>query len=162
MPTFREFSASRLMPVPVHAVWEIASNPRRNAEWVNNVQRVTQAGPTLDVGQSFEERSIVVGPWTVITRWTLLSSDLHRERTYTGQGFPGVGEVRPFLRFQPMTDASGREHTHVTYGSSLGLNPVVARLLKGMLTAEFAASLAGLERLAVRHPAAWGTDEGPA
>ncbi|MFV6025837.1 SRPBCC family protein [Streptomyces sp. NPDC056264] len=162
MPTFREFSASRLMPVPVAAVWEVASNPRRNAEWVNNVQSVTQAASTLEVGQSFEERSIVVGPWTVITRWTLLSSDFHRERTYTGKGFPGVGEVRPFLRFQPMLDSSGREHTYVTYGSSLGLNPVVARLLRGMLTAEFTASLAGLERLAARHPAARGVHEGPA
>ncbi|MFE6068620.1 SRPBCC family protein [Streptomyces sp. NPDC056525] len=162
MPTFREFSASRLMPVPVAAVWDVASNPRRNAEWVNNVQRVTRADSILEVGQSFEERSVVVGPWTVITRWTLLSSDFHHERTYTGQGFPGVGEVRPFLRFQPVIDSSGRENTYVTYGSSLALHPVVARLLRGMLTAEFTASLAGLEQLAVRHPAAVGEKGGAA
>ncbi|MFE6856101.1 hypothetical protein ACFVDH_35575, partial [Streptomyces sp. NPDC057674] len=64
MPTFHEFSASRLMPVPVSAVWEIAGNPRRNAEWCNNVQRVTRADQHLEVGQSFEERSVVLGPWT--------------------------------------------------------------------------------------------------
>ncbi|MFE5483837.1 SRPBCC family protein [Streptomyces sp. NPDC056527] len=159
MPTFYEFSASRLMPVPVSAVWAVASNPRRNAEWCNNVQRVTRADHRLEVGQSFEERSVVLGPWTSITTWTLLSSDHHRERTFTGKGFPGVSEVRPFLRFQPMLDPSGAEHTHVTYGSSLGLpfkgfNRIAARLLKGMLVAEFTTSLAGLEQLAARQAVA--------
>ncbi|MFE6854541.1 hypothetical protein ACFVDH_27560, partial [Streptomyces sp. NPDC057674] len=89
----------------------------------------------------------------------LLSSDHHRERKYTGEGFPGVSEVRPFLRFEPMLDASGSEHTHVTYGSSLAFrfgsfDRIVARLLKSMLVAEFTASLATLEQLATQRAAA--------
>ncbi|MFG2333410.1 SRPBCC family protein [Streptomyces sp. NPDC048604] len=159
MPNFHEFSASRLMPVPVAAVWDVASNPRRNAEWCNNVKRVTRADHSLEVGQSFEERSVVLGPWTSITTWTLLSSDHHRERRYTGKGFPGVSEVRPFLRFESMLDASGAEHTHVTYGSSLafrlkGFDRIVARLLRGMLVAEFTTSLAALEQLAAQRATA--------
>ncbi|MCF2129489.1 SRPBCC family protein [Strepomyces sp. STD 3.1] len=159
MSTFHEFSASRLMPVPVAAVWDVASNPRRNAEWCNNVQGVTRADHSLEVGQSFEERSVVLGPWTSITTWTLLSSDHHRERRYTGKGFPGVSEVRPFLRFEPMLDVSGSEHTHVTYGSALafrlkGLDRIVAGLLRGMLVAEFTTSLANLEQLAAHQAAA--------
>ena len=161
MSDFYEFSAVRLLPVPVSVVWQITANPRRNADWCNNVRRVIRIDGNDDSGQSFEEQSTVVGPWTTTTTWTLLTSEFERQRTFTGRGFPGVGEIRPFIGMEPMLDASRVEHTCVTYGSRLELsygrlNVVAARLLRSMLSSEFAISLANLEALAVDHAARSG------
>ncbi|MFD6393588.1 SRPBCC family protein [Nocardia sp. NPDC060259] len=158
MSEFHEFSASRLMPVPVAAVWEFTEDPRHNAQWCNNVREVTQVDRPFGIGRSFEEISVVAGPLTSVTTWTLRTVVAQRERTFTGKGFPGVGEIRPFVRMEPVTDAAGAELAYVTYGSSIELSygrfiPVVTRLLRRMLATEFTTSLANLEKLAGRHAA---------
>ncbi|MGW6423991.1 SRPBCC family protein [Nocardia sp. NPDC055053] len=158
MSEFHEFSASRLMAVPVAAVWEFTDDPRRNAHWCNNVREVTRVDSPFGIGRSFEEISVVAGPLTSVTTWTLRTTVHQRERTFTGKGFPGVGEIRPFVRMEAVTDSSGAEFAHVTYGSSIELSygrftPIVTRLLRRMLAAEFTASLANLERLAGRYAA---------
>lgn len=150
-----ELSASRLIPVPVEVVWEITDHPVRNTEWANNVRAVTRSGGRARVGDTFEEVSVVVGRWTSTTVWRIETIVHHRERTYRGSGFPGVGELRPFLRFEPFTDDDGGRHTRVTYGSRLELrlgplDGLGAGLLGRLATSEFETSLAALERLALR------------
>ncbi|MBT0566936.1 SRPBCC family protein [Williamsia sp. CHRR-6] len=150
-----EFSATRLIPVPLEVLWTITGSPVRNAEWVNNVRSVDfRAGPA-EVGDHFTELSVVIGPWTSTTEWTVASVEPNRERVFVGGGFPGVGLVQAYTRFEPLTDSDGREHTKTTYGSQLTLqvgplSRLYGAALRSMVTTEFATSLAELEKLAVR------------
>lgn len=154
-----EFHATRLIPVPVETIWSITGEPSRNVEWVNNVREVFGHQGEGLVGDRFSERSVVVGPWTSITEWTVVGVTDHEERTFVGSGFPGVGEVRPFIRCEVFTDGSGTPHTRVTYGAHMiftagPLSRLLARALSSMITTEFDNSLVNLERLAVREHAA--------
>lgn len=151
---FHTFSASRVLPAPVQVVWDVSGDPRRNPEWVGNVRAVHQSSGAYVVGESFAETSTVVGPWSSRTVWTVVGIDPLRERRLVGQGFPGIGEIRPFLRYEPVTAADGSEHCRMTYGAALSLRwprsrPVALRLLRPMLVAEFGGSLEALEPLVV-------------
>lgn len=155
MTEFVEFSQSRLLPMPVEVPWAVTDLPTRNAEWCSNVRSVSGSSGPARVGDTFEEVSVVVGPWTSRTTWTVVSIEHHRERTFTGRGFPGVGELQPFLRFRALTGSDGSEHTYVTYGSRLELrmgrfNRLAERVLRRMLAAEFTSSLANLEQVCRR------------
>ncbi|MGP4049616.1 SRPBCC family protein [Streptomyces sp. 2A115] len=153
--TFR-FSQSRLMAVPLTAVWEVSGDPRRNVEWSASVRSVTRAADHYAVGESIEEQSVVAGPWTCRTTWTPVAIDPMRSRSFRGGGYPGIGELRPRQTFETLTNADGEQFTHVTYAIEADLSygrlsSLVASALRSTFVNEIRESLESLERLCAGH-----------
>ena len=58
----RTAAATVIVPAPPDAVWALASDPDRFAEWLELTEEVTRADKPLRLGSTYEERNVVLGP----------------------------------------------------------------------------------------------------
>ena len=142
MAASKSVIVSRVIPAPSERIWEVLDDTRRYAEWVPQTTEVTFSEGKAEVGATYEERNIVVGPIKGSSAWTVVERDKGRYSRHEGVGLPLVKNVSIEFRTEP-----AGESTEVT--STLRYDKVA----HGQTVAAQEKALANLEELVVREKA---------
>ncbi|MFC4949863.1 SRPBCC family protein [Pseudonocardia sp. GCM10023141] len=149
-----EVSETAVLAVPVERVWEVISATHRYGEWVVGVLEVTDHHETAQIGRTYAERNVTVGPLRTRSVWTVAEIEPMRRRVDTGTGFDPMHDMTNTFTFLECTLADGSRGTVMTYAVRYrpGLGPVgglIDRLQRGGLRRNFQASMRRLEDLIV-------------
>lgn len=136
-----------VIPAPVERVWEVVQATNRYAEWVDVVREVTEHHGTAEVGKTYSEVNVVLGPLTTRSTWTVREIEPMRRRVDTGTGFPLVHDLTNTFRFKEVD--AGTEMTYqVEYRFGLGrFGRLIDAIQQGSQRAAMRASMANLAEL---------------
>jgi carbon monoxide dehydrogenase subunit G len=102
----RTAAATVVVPAPPEAVWELVSDPDRFAEWAELTEEVTSADRPLQLGSTYEERNVVLGPIKGTSRWTVVQHEAPRRQTHRGEGIALAASLDFFLELEPAERAT--------------------------------------------------------
>ena len=147
----RTATATVILPAPPEAVWELVSDPDRFAEWAELTEEVTSADRPLQLGSTYEERNVVLGPIKGTSRWTVVQHEAPRRQTHRGEGIALAASLDFFLELEPAERA-----TQLTVGLRYrpglgGLGALIDRVhLRRAIQAAMERSAANLAAIAER------------
>lgn len=90
----KSISVSRTIAAPREAVWSLLCDTDRYSEWVANTCAVTRTDGDAEIGATYEERNVVIGPWRTTSRWTVIEFDPPRRQVHRGMGITFLSEAR--------------------------------------------------------------------
>src|SRR5438067_9284766 len=93
----RTVAATVVVPAPPEAVWGLVSDPDRFAEWAEPTEEVLRADRPLRIGSTYEERTVVLGPFKGQSRWTVVEHEPPRRQTHRGEGLALAASLDFFL-----------------------------------------------------------------
>jgi carbon monoxide dehydrogenase subunit G len=136
-----------VIPAPVARVWEVLQATNRYAEWVAVVREVTEHHGTAEIGRTYSEVNVVLGPLTTRSTWTVREIEPLRRRVDTGTGFPLVHDLTNTFLLQEVD--AGTEMTYqVEYRFGLGrLGRLIDAAQQGGQRAAMRTSMANLAEL---------------
>lgn len=102
-------SASTDVQAPVERVWEIASDTRRYAEWVENTLEVLHTDGPARLGSTYDERTRISGPWKATTHWRVTEFEPPRRQVHEGDGVVTAKGMGVIIELAPAGD-----NTHLT------------------------------------------------
>lgn len=102
----RSVAATVTVPAAVEAVWELACDPDRFAEWADRTLAVTRADRPLTIGSTYEERNAVAGPLVGRSRWTVVEHEPPRRTTHRAEGLPLTASFDFVLELRAAGDAT--------------------------------------------------------
>jgi len=147
----RTAAATVIVPAPPEAVWALASDPDRFAEWLELTEEVTRADKPLRLGSTYEERNVVLGPIRGASRWTVVQHEAPRRQTHRGEGIALAASLDFFVELEP-ADQATRLTLGLRYRPALGpLGALLDRLhTRRSLRAAMERSAANVAALAER------------
>src|SRR5205807_3467419 len=95
-----------IVPAPPEAVWQLVSDPDRFAEWAELTEEVTSSDRPLQLGSTYEERNVVLGPIKGTSRWTVVQHEAPRRQTHRGEGIALAASLDFFLELEPAEGAT--------------------------------------------------------
>jgi carbon monoxide dehydrogenase subunit G len=114
---------------PASAVWELASDIRRYADWVDATDAVVGGDLVAVPGASYVEESVVVGPLKARSSWVVLEADPDRGRqVHRSDDVAGVGPVFVTMRITPVGERTTFTLELTAHPARL-LSPLVRRVL---------------------------------
>jgi len=147
----RTAAATVIVPAPPEAVWALASDPDRFAEWLELTEEVTRADKPLRLGSTYEERNVVLGPLKGRSRWTVVQHEAPRRQTHRGEGIALAASLDFFLELEPAERAT-QLAVGLRYRPALGaLGALIDRIhMHRSLQAAMERSVANLAAIAER------------
>lgn len=149
-----EVSETAVLAVPVERVWEVISATNRYSEWVVGVLEVTDHHGTAEIGKTYAERNVTVGPLRTRSVWTVAEIEPLRRRVDTGTGFDPMHDMTNIFTFLECTLPDGGKGTAMTYTVRYrpGLGPIgqlIDKVQQPGLRKNFQASMRRLEDLII-------------
>ena len=151
----RTVAATALVSAPPEAVWKLASDPDRFAEWAELTEEVIRADRPLRLGSTYEERNVVLGPIKGTSRWTVVQDEAPRRQTHRGEGIALAASLDFFIELEPAEQAT-RLTVGLRYRPGLGaLGALIDRIhARRAMHAAMERSATNLAAIAVREVAA--------
>jgi len=126
-------TASKVVPVPPEAAWELLSDTGRYAEYVEGTAAVSRSGGRAAEGVTYEEVNPILGPWKARTTWTVVEFEPPRRQRHTS---PDVPLSRSFaVTMEVAPEGEGSRVTFALEGEpALGpLGAAFARLMRSQV-----------------------------
>ena len=101
--------ASVEIEAPQEAVWEVACDTARYAEWVESTIEVVRTDGPARLGATYDELTRISGPWKAATHWRVTEFDPPRRQVHDGEG---VATAQGMAVVIELTSAG--ENTHLT------------------------------------------------
>jgi carbon monoxide dehydrogenase subunit G len=86
MPKEQSVVASVEIKAPPEAVWEVACETGRYAEWVESTIEVVRTDGPARLGATYDELTRISGPWKASTHWRVTEFDPPRRQVHVGEG----------------------------------------------------------------------------
>ena len=150
----RRITASTTIAAPVEQVWELVSNTRRYAEYVEATLEVVRSDGQAKVGGTYEERNKFIGPFKVRSFWRVTEYDAPRRQVHAADRWPLVSGLKIAWECEP--DGDGTRLTHwIEYVPGLGpLGNVVDAAMRGQVQKDLDRTVENCRSLAEREAAA--------
>lgn len=100
-------------------VWDLASDTRRYAEYVEATLEVTRSDGMAHEGVTYDERNKFIGPFKVSSKWRVTEFDPPRRQIHVAERWPLVKNLRIGFECEP-ADAGTRVTHWIEYTPGLG------------------------------------------
>ena len=142
-------TASKVVPVPPDAVWELVSDTARYAEYVEGTDEVSRSGGPAGHGVTYEEVNPILGPWRARTTWTVIEFEPPRRQAHRSSDIPLMSRMDVIMEVAP--EADGSRVTFTLEGApSLGpLGVVFAKLMRSQVDKDNRKTLDNFAELAI-------------
>ena len=142
----RRFSSSVVVDAPVDTVWELLSDTRRYAEYVEATLAVTRSDGMAHVGATYDERNKFLGPVRVSSRWRVTEYDAPRSQVHVCDRWPLVDGLRIGFECEPV-DGGTRVSQWLEFTPKV---PFLVRAFAGQVQRDLDRTTANLKALAER------------
>lgn len=142
-------TASKVVPVPPEAVWELVSDTTRYAEYIEGTDEVSRSdGPAAD-GVTYDEVNPILGPWKARTSWTVIEFEPPRRQRHRSSDLPLTSRMDVIMDVAPEGDGS-----RVTFAlegdTSLGpIGAAFGKLMRPQIEKDNRTSLDNFAELAI-------------
>lgn len=104
-------SALTTVHAELNATWQAVSDTEAYAAWIDHTLAIVRTDGIVAVGGRYEERSRLLGPIGIRTRWVVAELDPPRRQVHLGHGLPLMEELRAEFDLE----ALGPRTTAVTF-----------------------------------------------
>jgi carbon monoxide dehydrogenase subunit G len=143
-------TATVTIPAPPERVWELLSDTRRYAEWVEGTDEVTRTDGAAREGSTYDEVNPLVGPWRATTQWNVEQFDPPRRQVHRGRGIPLTRAFVVEMEVRPAGDGSEVTQTLRAEPAAGPLGAAFHRLMRGQVERDTRKSMENLAALARR------------
>ena len=150
MATRRKLTSSAVVNAPLDATWDLISDTRRYAEYVEATLAVTRSDGMAHEGSSYDERNKFIGPFKVSSRWRVTEYDPPRRQVHTAERWPLVKELRIVFECEPADHGTRIMHA-IEYTPGLGaLGSVLDNVMRGQIQRDLDRTVQNFKALAER------------
>jgi uncharacterized protein YndB with AHSA1/START domain len=140
-------TATALLAAPPERVWDLVSDTRHYAEWVEGTDAVTRTDGPAAPGSTYDEVNPILGPWKARTRWTVSEYDAPRRQVHTSSDLPLLRRMDIVMELEPQGDVT---RFTLTLRGEPALGPLGAafgRLMQPKVARDNRRTLAALQTL---------------
>jgi len=150
MARTRRLTSSAVVDAHLDRVWDLVSDTRRYAEYVEATLAVTRSDGMAHEGSTYEERNKFIGPFKVSSRWRVTEFDPPRRQVHAAERWPLVKDLRVGFECEPADN--GTRVTHwIEYVPGLGaLGGVLDNAMRGQIQRDLDRTAQNLKALAER------------
>lgn len=146
----RTLTSSVVVDAPLDAVWDLVSDTRRYAEYVEATLAVTRSDGMAHVGATYDERNKFIGPFKVSSHWRVTEFDPPRRQVHEADRWPLVDGLRIGFECEPADDGT-RVTQWLEYAPKLGpLGSVLDGAMRGQVQRDLDRTTANFKALAER------------
>ena len=150
MAAERRLTSSVVVDRPIEQVWELVSDTRRYAEYVDATLEVTRSDGQARVGATYDERNKFIGPFKVSSKWRVTEYDPPRSQVHVTDRWPLVKGLRIAWECEPAGEGTRLLHW-VEYVPGLGpLGSLLDLVMRGQVQKDMDGTTANFKALAER------------
>lgn len=142
-------TASKVVPVPPEAVWELVSDTARYAEYIEGTDEVSRTDGPAANGVAYDEVNPILGPWKARTSWTVIEFDAPHRQVHRSSDLPLTSRMDVIMEVAPEADGS---RVTFTLEGDTSLGPVGAlfgKLMRPQIEKDNRKSLDSFAELAI-------------
>jgi carbon monoxide dehydrogenase subunit G len=142
--------ASMEIQAPPERVWEIVSDTRRYAEWVENTVQVVRTDGPARLGSTYDEITRLAGPWKTSTQWRITEFVPTRRQVHEGEGVVTARRMAVIIELEPTGENTRLTLTIRTTPRFGAIGAAIGRAMNGTLTRAQQRSIHALAALVAR------------